>query len=100
MVFPNSNYPGQSITENKWSIEDVEKEFRAQIELALKEIPGISHISSHMNCTNLSSEVSALTKKLAKEYRIDIDLQEHLVTWVGYGGPSKTSEEKIKSFLA
>src|SRR6187551_4056032 len=24
MVFPNTNYPGQSITENKWSIEDVE----------------------------------------------------------------------------
>lgn len=100
MVFPNTNYPGQSISENKWKVEDVEKELRAQIELALKEIPWISHISSHMNCTGLSPEVSALAKKLAKEYHIDIDLQEHHVEWVGYGGPSKTSEEKIKSFLA
>lgn len=100
MVFPNTNYPGQSIAENKWRIEDIEKELRAQIELALKEIPWISHLSSHMNCTNLTPEVNALTKKLAKEYHIDIDLQEHQVEWVGYGGPSKTSEEKIKSFLA
>lgn len=37
MVFANKNYPGQSITENQWKIADVEKEFRAQIELALKK---------------------------------------------------------------
>ena len=36
MVYPNKNYPGQAILENKWKIEDVEKEFRAQIEMALK----------------------------------------------------------------
>ena len=39
MVFPNKNYPGKAIVENKWKIEDVEKEFRAQIELALKYLP-------------------------------------------------------------
>lgn len=99
MVFPNKNYPGQSITENKWKIADIEKELRAQIELALKKIPRISHISSHMNCTNITNDVKALTKKLAKEYHIDIDLEDYHVTMVGYDGPSKTSAEKIQSFL-
>jgi len=99
MVYPNKNYPGQSITENHWKIEDIEKEFRAQIELALKKIPRISHISSHMNCTNLTNEVKGLTKKLAVEYGIDIDLEDYGVLSAGYDGPSKTSEEKIQSFI-
>jgi predicted glycoside hydrolase/deacetylase ChbG (UPF0249 family) len=99
MVFPNKNYPGKSITENKWNIADVEKEFRAQIELSIRLIPRISHISSHMLCTNLSKETIALTKKLAKEYKIDIDLEERKVIWKGYDGPSKTADEKIASFI-
>ncbi|MEP6926351.1 MAG: polysaccharide deacetylase family protein, partial [Ginsengibacter sp.] len=99
MVYPNKNYPGQSITENSWKIEDVEKEFRAQIEMAMKKIPRISHISSHMGCTDISNEVKSLTKKLAKEYNIDIDLEDYHVINVPYDGPSKTSAEKIQSFL-
>ncbi|MFT3683087.1 MAG: polysaccharide deacetylase family protein [Ferruginibacter sp.] len=99
MVYPNKNYPGQSIQENKWTIEDIEKEFRAQIELALKLIPNISHISSHMGCTNLSEAVKVLTKKLAKEYHIDIDPDEHNAQYAGYDGPSKTPAEKIESFI-
>jgi len=99
MVYPNKNYPGQSIIENKWTIADVEKEFRAQIELALKTIPRISHISSHMNCTNITNEVKLLTKQLAREYKIDIDLEDYQVQWKGYDGPSKTSAEKIQSFI-
>ncbi len=100
MVFRNKNYPGQSISESKWNIADIEKEFRAQIEMALKKIPRIRHISSHMNCTNLSPEVAAMTRKLSKEYKIDIDLGELGVEYVGYGsGVHKTFEEKLNSFL-
>jgi predicted glycoside hydrolase/deacetylase ChbG (UPF0249 family) len=99
MVQPNKNYPGQSLKENNWNISDIEKEFRAQIELALKLIPSISHVSSHMWCTELSPEVAAMTRRLAKEYKIDIDLDENGVIYSGYDGPSGTSEEKIASFL-
>ena len=100
MVFPNKNYPGQSITENAWKIGEIEKEFRAQIELALKRIPQISHISSHMGCTNITEEVKAMTKKLAKEYKIDIDAEgDYKTLRLTYDGPHKTSEEKIQSIL-
>jgi predicted glycoside hydrolase/deacetylase ChbG (UPF0249 family) len=99
MVFQNPNYPGRSISENKWKIEDVEKEFRAQIELALKFLPNASHLSAHMGCTNLSPEVKALTKRLAKEYKIPVDPDLEYVGAVGYEGPHKTSEEKIQSFI-
>jgi predicted glycoside hydrolase/deacetylase ChbG (UPF0249 family) len=99
MVFPNPNYPGQSIKEIGFTIGDIEKEFRAQIGLAIKRIPRISHISAHMGCTSLSDEVQALAKKLAREYKIDIDPVDYGVPFVGYDGPAKTPEEKIQSFL-
>lgn len=98
MVWPNPNYPRLSIKENQWTLEDIEKEFRAQIEMALKKIPRISHISSHMGCTHLDSTVTALTKRLAREYQIDIDPQDHGVISIGYGGPHRTLEEKMDSF--
>ncbi|HVX48788.1 MAG TPA: ChbG/HpnK family deacetylase, partial [Chitinophagaceae bacterium] len=72
-VFPDKAYPGMSIKENNWKIGDIEKEFRAQIELAQKLIPHISHLSAHMGCSALSPEVTALTKRLAKEYHIPVD---------------------------
>jgi len=99
MVTPNKNYPGQSISENNWKIEDIEKELRAQIEMALKYIPRISHVSNHMGFFNISPEVKALARRLAKEYNVDIDLDEYKVTNVRYDGSSKTSQEKVSSFL-
>lgn len=99
MVFPNKNYPGLSIKENKWKLEDIEKEFRAQIALALKNIPRISHISAHMGCTELSPEVRAMTKRLAKEYQIDIDPSDYGVLYAPYDGPNKTAAQKVQSFI-
>ena len=68
---------------------DIEKEFRAQIEMAIKKIPRISHVSAHMGCTDLDKQVSELAKKLVKEYNINIDLEELGVQSIGYKGPSK-----------
>lgn len=99
MVYPNPNYPGQSIIENQWDIEDIEREFRAQIELGLKHIPHASHISSHMNCTKISPEVEALSKRLARDYHIDIDPDDNNVISLGYGAVTKTAKEKIENFL-
>lgn len=62
-------------------------------------IPRVSHISAHMGCYDLSPEVKALAKKLAKEYRIYIDPREWEVKGVSYIGPKETSEEKITSFI-
>jgi len=99
MVVPNKNYPGNSIKENQWKIADIEKEFRAQIELALKNIPRISHLSAHMGCTSLSAEVTSLTKRLAKEYKIPVDPETDAHSIIGYDGPHKTAVEKIQSFI-
>ena len=99
MVFPNPDYPGKSISENGWKLSDVEKEFRAQIEMALKKLPRISHLSAHMGCTTLNDEVKALTRKLAKEYHIPVDPELEYKGSVGYEGPHNSPAEKIQSFI-
>lgn len=98
MISPNPNYPGQAIKENNWKLEEIENEFRAQIELAKKNIPWLSHITSHMGCTEISGDVKAMAKKLAQEYNLDIDLDELGIKNVYYDGASNTYEEKIDSF--
>jgi predicted glycoside hydrolase/deacetylase ChbG (UPF0249 family) len=100
MIWTNKNYPNQNLLAHQWKLSDIEKEWRAQIELALKEIPRISHISSHMGCTDMDKSVTALAKKLAKEYNIDIEPSDYNVMDIGYDGVHKTSAEKIKSFIA
>jgi predicted glycoside hydrolase/deacetylase ChbG (UPF0249 family) len=99
MIFPNKNYPGRALSENKWKIEDIEKELRAQIELALKKLPRTSHVSHHMGCSAVGSEAKALVQRLAKEYGLAVETDGHVVKGIGYKGPSGTSEQKIESFI-
>ncbi|WP_315816762.1 hypothetical protein [Paraflavitalea speifideaquila] len=46
----------------------------------------------------MNNEVRALTKKLAQEYKIDIDLADYAVQYVTYDGAHATLAEKKKSF--
>ncbi|RYY22542.1 MAG: ChbG/HpnK family deacetylase [Chitinophagaceae bacterium] len=100
MIYPNKNYPGRSVIENKWTLTDLEKEFRAQIELAIRKLPGVTHVSAHMGCTGLNDSSKALVKRLVAEYGLDIDTEKAGVKYIGYKGARKTSAEKIKSFIA
>ncbi len=97
-INPDKFYPNQSLSENKFTLSDIETELRAQIEMAKKYIPRISHVSAHMGCTSLSPEVKALERKLTKEYKIDIDLEDYKVIYAGYKGSHSTLSEKIEGF--
>lgn len=98
MIFPNPNYPRRSLKESSWKLSDVEKELRAQIELAKKHIPQLSHLSYHMYCIGIDDEVKTLARKLAIEYRLDIEPQDKKVKSVSYVGAKRTAEEKLASF--
>ena len=100
MIWPNKNYPNRALLQQQWQIEDIEKEWRAQIELGKKNIPRLSHISGHMGCTNINDEVKALTKKLATEYNLNIEPSALGVKGIGYDGATKTTADKKKSFIS
>lgn len=99
MVRPNANYPGRAVLENKWTIDEVEREFRAQIELAKARIPRISHLSGHMGCTNMTPEITALSRKLAAEYDLLFDLEDFNVKSMRQGQKAQTQAGRIQSFI-
>ena len=61
MIHPNEAYPGRALTENDWSLQEIEREFRAQIETAMRHVPRISHVSGHMNSTGFDPRVREMT---------------------------------------
>lgn len=48
--------------------QEIEQEYRAQIELVLKHIPPVTHLTEHMVSCSFNPEVAALVKRLAYEY--------------------------------
>ncbi len=102
MLYKNKNYPGQAVLDHAYSLSDIEKELRAQIELVKKYIPRISHVSGHMGSTAFSPEVKALALKLAKEYKlpmVDVDPGSIPVTNIGFNFRNKSTEQRIDSFI-
>ncbi len=104
MMGPHQAYPGHSIQENKWDIDEIEQEFRAQIELALKNIPQASHLSGHMGALRFDQKVVNLVHKLAEEYNLtfvegDEVRDKYNVTSVWYDG-SNATDKKEESFIS
>lgn len=77
------------------NIKEVEAELRAQIELAKKHIPQLSHLSTHMGTATSSPELKALTEKLAKEYNLPLQAS-HLSGGSGIWNVPK--KEKMATF--
>jgi hypothetical protein len=97
MVWKNDNFPpNSSISEANWKIEEVEQELRAQIEVSMKYVPQISHLSNHMGFTGLDPKLKALVEKLAKEYKLDTETN-NLQRFPGWGRDAKP-EERIDKF--
>ncbi|MCC7491245.1 MAG: ChbG/HpnK family deacetylase [Fimbriimonadaceae bacterium] len=99
-LWEHRHYPGQALLLQPWRLEEVEGEFRAQIELALRRLSGVTHLSFHMGCNRLDDATSALVHRLASEYGLDRWPAAHGVQGVGYSGPKSMAAEQRASFLA
>ena len=76
-------------------IEEVEAELRAQIEMALRKIKNVSHISDHMAFAHSRPDIAELVKKLAKEYNLELELGQANVKHLsmGSGGSGDKNRE-------
>jgi predicted glycoside hydrolase/deacetylase ChbG (UPF0249 family) len=100
MIWPNDEFPSElALKEQDWKIEEIEQEMRAQIEMALKHIPQISHLSCHMGCSSWDDQVGELFAKLAKEYKLDINIQEAGVERFPIEEKGEILEERIELFV-
>ncbi len=99
-IWQRKNAPaGTALREANWKIEEIEEEMRGQIELAVRKIPHISHITCHMGCSGWDPKVKELWTKLANEYKLGISTSEYGVQrFPGYSG-AKTRQERTQKFI-
>jgi chitin disaccharide deacetylase len=81
------------------SAGDAEREFRAQIERALKHMPRISHLSTHMGAPTSRPELIALIDRLSKEYGLPADPAGAERWDGGWGEPVDRKEDYLADFL-
>ena len=99
MVWPRADFPAHTdLKSNSPDLGEIERELRAQIELARVMIPQVTYTWAHMGFTSLSPEVGALVSKLTKEYGLvtpgpDIGLRMIDGVWQGTDPPSVRIEK-------
>ena len=91
---------GTGFLDAKPDLEEVEKELRAQIELAKKKIPQLSHLSAHMKTAISTPELIELTIRLAKEYDLYINFLEYGAKLIyGIGKGTDTPEQREAALI-
>ncbi|MBI1299776.1 ChbG/HpnK family deacetylase [bacterium] len=71
-------YPDEPVLEEAgWTPEDVEKEYRAQIERILSAVPWVSHMTAHMGYLRDDPVFSEIVERLTEEYDLKVDLTVH-----------------------
>jgi chitin disaccharide deacetylase len=69
IVQPRPGFPaGRSIKESSWKIDEIERELRAQLDMAKRHIPQATYTWNHMGFTSVAPEVLAVVARLSKEY--------------------------------
>jgi chitin disaccharide deacetylase len=69
LVQPRSGFPPKmSIKESAWKLDEIERELRAQLDVARRHIPQATYTWYHMGFTSVAPEVADLANRLTKEY--------------------------------
>jgi predicted glycoside hydrolase/deacetylase ChbG (UPF0249 family) len=101
MVWKRKDFPpNTSLQEAEWDIKEIERELRAQIELALKYVPWVTHAGFHMGVSGLDEEIGAVVARLKKEYYLDIDMDPYDFKRFTGWGDAGTLTERIDNFAA
>jgi hypothetical protein len=85
--------PNTGFLEARPKLDEVEKELRAQIELAKKNIPNVSHLTCHMGTAECTPQLQALVRRLAREYKLSCETPG--AKWVpGFGDANATAQQR------
>ena len=100
MIWPNDRFgPEQALKSQDWKIEEIEQEMRAQIEMAIRNVPRVSHLSCHMGCSGWDPKVQEVYNKLAKEYGLEINPGDLGVKRFPLAEKGETLDERIDNFI-
>jgi predicted glycoside hydrolase/deacetylase ChbG (UPF0249 family) len=100
MIWPNDRFgPEQALKSQEWKIEEIEQEMRAQIEMAIRNVPRVSHLSCHMGCSGWDPKVQEVYNKLAKEYGLEINPSYLGAKRFPLENKGETLDERIDNFI-
>ncbi len=100
MVRKNDRIPNGAIMEHEWKLSEIEQELRAQIEMAMRDIPQVSHLTTHMGCLSIDAQTENLLVKLAKEYDLDISLSsDQIQRFPRLGDNTSPPEARVAKFI-
>jgi len=95
------NWPaGTGFYDANPKLAEVEAELRAQIELALRKIKNVTHLSAHMGTARCRQDLSLLVDRLAREYDLEVDLKSHNVRYARGMGDGKAPPDTRAQALA
>ena len=98
-IWPRKGAPaGTALRDAAWKIEEIEEEIRAQIELARRKVPHVSHLSFHMGCSDWDPRVKEVCARLAKEHNLYIPPAGALRGAGGFG-EAKTVAARTEKFI-
>lgn len=89
--------PNTGFLQAKPKIEEVEKELRAQIELAKEKITNVSHLTCHMGTPYSTPELRAVVDKLSREYKLPVGAEG--AKGIGWSGMSRATPEEKEAAL-
>ena len=99
-IWPRKGAPaGTALRDAGWKLDEIEKEIRAQIEMAKRKVPRISHLSFHMGCSDWDPKVKEVCAKLAREYNLDIPPSAGALRGAGGFGDAKTASARVERFI-
>lgn len=80
------------------NLVEVERELRAQIEMAKRHIAQVTHVSAHMGTAVCTPQLKALVERLCVEYGL-LYRDEQLQYARGFGGSNKSGEQKERDLV-
>lgn len=93
MTSQRQNFPpGTGFLDARPKLDEVERELRAQIVLARKHLPRVSHVTAHMGAALATPEIAAVTRRLAREFGLLVE-SEGLQSVQGFRGDTAAARE-------
>lgn len=84
-VTPRDGLPATaSLAQSPWTLEQIEQELRAQLELGLRHLPQATYTWGHMGFENVDPTVTQLVRDLTAEYGLIAPNDLETLQWVGF----------------
>lgn len=84
-VTPRDGLPASaSLAQSPWTLEQIEQELRAQLELGLRHLPQATYTWPHMNFNRVDPTVTKLVRDLTAEYGLVSPDAMDTLKWVGF----------------